>query len=399
MLPPRPSAAVGAPFGGGPELVERARALRAVAARHAEPSERERRLAPEVVDALADAGLLSMLVPRSLGGGEASPAELVGAIAEIARGDGSAGWCTAIAATSGALAAYLPEPHAHEVYGPGARCWGGVFAPRGRAVRDGDALRVSGRWPWATGSQHCDWLMGGCVLEQDGITATLPSGRPDVRLVLFPAAEVQIIDTWHASGLRGTGSHDMAVRDVEVPVGRAPSVLVDSPRERGPLYAFPLFGLLALALAAAGLGIARGAVDDLHGLAGTKQPTLGARTLAARSDTQGRLARAEARLRGARALVEETVAEAWERAHGDGAVPIEQRAALRLAATHAMAESAAVVDEMYALAGGSAVFESSPLQRRFRDVHVATQHMLVGPSAWELAGRVLLGVPADTDQL
>jgi alkylation response protein AidB-like acyl-CoA dehydrogenase len=184
-----------------------------------------------------------------------------------------------------------------------------------------------------------------------------------------------------------------------VPLGRSASVLAQSPREPGPLYAFPIFGLLALAIAAAGLGIARGAIDDLHGLAGTKRPALGSRTLAARADTQGRLARAEARLRGGRALVDGTVAEAWTRARGEGVVTIEQRAALRMAASHAMAESAAVVDEMYSLAGGSAVFESSPLQRRFRDVHVATQHMLVGPAAWELAGRVLLGVPADTDQL
>lgn len=397
MLPP--NAAHATPPGGRPDLAERARALSDLCARNAEESERGRRLAPEVVDALAGAGLFAMLVPRSAGGAEATPAEMVDAIAELARGDGSAGWCTAVAATSGALAAYLPEAHAREVYGSGARCWGGVFAPKGRAVHEGDTLRISGRWPWASGSQHCDWLMGGCVLEDGGLPEKLPSGRPDIRLVLFPAADVEIVDTWSVSGLRGTGSHDIAVRDLEVPLGRSASVLAQSPREPGPLYAFPIFGLLALAIAAAGLGIARGAVDDLHGLAGTKRPALGSRTLAARSDTQGRLARAEARLRGARALIDGTVDEAWTRARGEGVVTIEQRAALRMAASHAMAESAAVVDEMYALAGGSAVFESSPLQRRFRDVHVATQHMLVGPAAWELAGRVLLGVPADTDQL
>jgi alkylation response protein AidB-like acyl-CoA dehydrogenase len=274
-----------------------------------------------------------------------------------------------------------------------------VFAPKGRAVHEGETLRVSGRWQWASGSEHCDWLMGGCVLEDAGLPEKLPSGRADIRLVLFPAGEVEIVDTWSVSGLRGTGSHDISVQDVEVPIGRSASVIAHAPHEAGPLYAFPIFGLLSLAIAAAGLGIARGAVDDLHGLAGTKRPALGARTLAARADTQGRVARAEARLRAARALVDGAVDDAWAGATGEGAVTVEQRAALRMAASHAMAESAAIVDEMYALAGGSAVFESSPLQRRFRDVHVATQHMLVSPASWELAGRVLLGVPADTDQL
>src|SRR5680860_1025575 len=142
MPPPTPAPAT--PPGGRPGLVERARALSGLCARNAEESERGRRLAPEVVDALADADLFAMLVPRSLGGGEASPAEMVAAISELARGDGSAGWCTAVAATSGALAAYLPEAHARDVYGSGARCWGGAFAPKGRAVHEGDTLRVSG---------------------------------------------------------------------------------------------------------------------------------------------------------------------------------------------------------------------------------------------------------------
>jgi indole-3-acetate monooxygenase len=359
----------------------------ATAANHAERSESERRLAPEVVDALAGAGLFRMLVPRAYGGGEADPAEMVHSIATVARGDGAAGWCVAVACTSGVLAAYLPEEHAREVYGPDARCWGGVFAPKGRATVVGDSLRVTGRWPFTSGIDHCDWLMGGCMVEEE------------IRLVVFPASDVERIDTWDVAGLSGTGSHDMAVEDLVVPAGRSASLFVDRPREDGPLYAFPIFGLLSLAIASVALGIARGALDDLLGLAGSKTPAMGTRTLAARADTQGRTARAEARLRSARALVDDAVGEAWSAAVADGAITLEHRAGLRMAASHAMAESAAVVDEAYSLAGGSAIYSSSPLQRRFRDVHVATQHMLVGPSVWELAGRLLLGVPADTDQL
>ena len=370
-----------------------------MAARHSDRGERDGRLAPEVVDSLAKAGLFRMLVPRSVGGGEVAPAEMVDSIAAVACGDGAAAWCLAVACTSGALAAYLPEEHAREVYGAPARCWGGVFAPKGRAVVDGESLRVTGRWAFASGIDHCDWLMGGCVVEERGEVRKLPSGRPDVRLVVFAAHDVERIDTWDVAGLRGTGSHDMVVDDLAVPAGRSASLFVDPPREEGPLYVFPIFGLLSLAIASVALGIARGAVDDLLALAGAKTPSMGTRTLAARPDTQGRIARAEARLRAARALVDEAVGEAWTAAVAEGAITLEHRAGLRMAASHAMADSAAVVDEMYSLGGGTAIYSSSPLQRRFRDVHVATQHMLVAPPVWELAGRLLLGVPADTDQL
>ena len=379
--------------------VDSARAISKLAGELAATIERDRRLPAELVDALADAGMFSLLVPRSLEGGEVQPQVLVDCVEQLARGDAATAWCVSVATTSGMLAAYLPKDHARAVYSPPARCWGGVFAPKGRAVLEGDQLRVSGRWPFTSGIDHCDWLMGGCVVEEDGEPRKLPSGRADVRLVLFPAADVERVDTWDTAGLRGTGSHDMVVEDLLVPAARSASVISDAPREEGTLYAFPMFGLLALAIAAVGLGCARGAIDDLHELAGGKVPAMGSRTLAARPDTQARVAHAEARLRAARALVAETVGQAWERTENAGAVSIEDRAALRMAASHAMDESAAVVSEMYALAGGSPIYGSSPLGRRFRDIHVATQHMLVGPSTWELAGRVMLGVPADTDQL
>lgn len=361
--------------------------------------DRDRRLAPELVQALRKSGLFRMLVPASLGGGEATPWQMVTAVEELARGDAAAGWCVSVASTSGVLAAYLDDQHAREVFGEPMSCAGGVFAPKGRAtpVRPG-ALEVSGRWSFASGVAHCDWLLGGCtVAEADGVR-TLESGAPDVRMVLVPAAQANVIDTWAVSGLRGTGSHDFAVDAVEVPEARSVSLIADAPRHEGPLYAFPSFGLLALAIAGVGMGVARGAVQDLVGLADAKTPAMATHALAEQPDTRARVARAEAQLRAARALVQEAIGEAWEQALGEGGVDIEHRAGLRLAASHAMGTAAHVVDEMYALAGGSAVYDSSPLQRRFRDIHVATQHMLVNPSTWDFAGRVLLGAPVRSEQ-
>jgi len=369
-----------------------------LAAACAERTEAGRRLAPELAQALRDSGLFRLCVPGSLGGGEVTPAELVSAVETLGRADGAAAWCVAVAATSGALAAYLPEDYAREVYGDPAVCVGGVFAPKGQAVAEGDRLTVTGRWPFASGVDHSDWLMGGCLVEETGETRMLESGAPDIQLVLFPADRVHVIDTWSVAGLCGTGSHDIEVAGLEVPAGRSASLVSGTPREQGALYAFPVFGLLALAIAATALGIARGAVDDLVELAGAKTATMANRALEAAPDTQARVARAEARLRSATALIDHAIGDAWEEAHGDHAVTVERRAALRMAATHAMESAAGVVDEMYALGGGTSIYETSSLQRRFRDVHVATQHMLVGSSTWEFAGRVLLGQPVRAEQ-
>ncbi|CAN5465093.1 acyl-CoA dehydrogenase family protein [soil metagenome] len=343
-----------------------------------------------------------MLVPAGVGGGEAEPAELVAAVSELARGDGSAGWCLAVAATSGMLAAYVPREAAQEVYGGEGSIAGGVFAPMGRAQPQGEegaSYNVTGRWRFGSCCQHCDWLRGGCLVSEGDGLRKLESGAPDIRFMLFPAAETEVIDTWNVAGLRGTGSHDFSVTEIVVPHERSASLITDDPRCEGPLYAFPVFGLLALSIASVGLGIARGAIDDLVELATAKKPTGSTRTLAQRSDTQAAVAAAEAQVRSARALIDDAVGEAWRAASDGGEISVELKAALRLAASHAIRSSRDAVDSMYELGGGSAIYESSPLQRRLRDIHVATQHMLVGPATWELAGRILLGQEADASQL
>jgi alkylation response protein AidB-like acyl-CoA dehydrogenase len=378
---------------------EAARELAPVARELAADAERERRLPAELSAQIADAGLYRLCVPASLGGGEAPPAELLGAVEALAEGDTAAGWCVAVCATAGMLGAYLEPDAAAEVYGDPAGVVGGVFAPSGRAVADGEQLEVSGRWRFCSNVDNCDWVMGGCIAFDGEAPRTLDSGRPDIRLALMPIADVQVIDTWTVSGLRATGSHDIAAEALAVPVARAASLISGSPREAGPLYAFPPFGLLAGSIAAVALGTARGALDELGEIAGAKTPTLSTRKLAERAATQSGVARAEAAVRAARALLYAAVAECWAAAQDGGQISVELRAGLRLASTHAVEAAAEAIDEAYRLGGGSAIYETSPLQRRFRDVHAATQHMLVGPATWELAGRSLLGLEFDASQL
>ena len=384
---------------GSSEAVEAAGAIAGLAADHADEGERARKLSRPVVDAMVEAGFFRLCVPRSVGGGEADAAVLIEVCEELARGDAAAGWCIAVMSTAGMVAAYIPEDEALEIYGSADAVVGGVFAPRGRAVPDGEGYRITGRWPFSSGVDHCDWLLGGCIVERDGKPELLEGGRPDVRLCLFPASEAEVIDTWTVSGLRATGSHDIALEDALVPAVRTASVISEKPVATGALYAFPVFGLLALTIAGVALGIGRAAIDDLIELAGGKTPTASTRKLAERATTQTQIAQAEAGLRAARAFLYEAVAEAWGAAVAIGAVSLDQRTALRLAATHATTASAAAVDSAYNLGGGTSIYETSPLQRRFRDVHAATQHMLVGSSTWELTGRLLLGLPTDVAQL
>lgn len=383
-----------------PEPLAAARALAPTIRDRADEIEAGRRLPADLARQMAEAGLFRLLVPDSLGGAEADPATLLKAIEAVAEADGAAGWCVMIGATSGLTAAYLPETAAREIYGADpAAITGGVFAPMGKAVAVDGGYEVSGRWQWASGSQNCAWLMGGSVILDDGKPRLLENGMPDSRMMLFPAAEVEIIDTWQAAGLCGTGSHDMAVANRFVPAERSVSLVTDRPRSDGPLYKFPVFGLLAMGIAAVTLGIARRSIDELIDLAQAKTPTLSRSKLARRSRVQSDLAEAEAMLRSARAFLFEATAAAWDSASGVGEIPLEQRTDLRLAASHAVRAAASAVDLMYNAGGGSAVFRTSPLQRCFRDVHVATQHMMVSPPTFELTGRLLLGLDTDTAML
>jgi alkylation response protein AidB-like acyl-CoA dehydrogenase len=239
--------------------------------------------------------------------------------------------------------------------------------------------------------------MGGALVLEDGTARRTSGGAAETRMLLFPRRDAILHDTWSVSGLRGTGSHDMEVRDLFVPATRSVSLQDDTPRERGPLYALPVFGFLAVGVCAVGLGIARASIETLQDLAAAKTPTGSRRLLGDRALVQSAVAQAEGALRAARAGLREALAGVRDAA--PRGVGPRERALLRIAATHAARTSARVVDAMYEAGGGSSVYAASPLQRQFRDVHVMTQHASVAPPTLELAGRVLLGLEADLSLL
>jgi alkylation response protein AidB-like acyl-CoA dehydrogenase len=373
-------------------MLERAREAARIIAPLAGQIESDRRLPPDAVSALVTAGAYKLYVPKALGGFEAPLGVAVGVLEELARADGSAGWCAMIGATSGLMSAFLEEAVAREIYGAVDARTSGVFAPMGRAVPVEGGFRVSGRWPFASGCEHASWRMAGAFIV-GGTPDLLPSGAPNVQCFLFRATDTRVLDTWHTSGLRGTGSHDMEVSDVFVPKTHSFSLLRDPPRHAGPLYAMPFFGVLAASIAAVAIGIASSAIEQLSEAAKTKVPPGAKKPISHRDLVQLDVAEAEAKVSSARAFLREAIAGV------EADVTLTSRARLRLAGCHAVREAAAAVDAMYNAGGASAVYDTSPLQRHFRDVHVAMQHLMVSRTIAMLAGRVLLGVESNTDML
>lgn len=354
--------------------------------------EADRRLPEELVKRLRASGLLRAGAPCTVGASEASPADTLRCAETVARGDASAGWCVSIAATSSLLGGWLRPEGLAEVFGDPGNVAAGVWAPRGAARREDGGFRVSGRWTFCSGILHSDYLFAGCTVR-DG-----SDGEGVPRVLGIPVGELEIVDTWHTSGLCGTGSHDAVANAVFVPEHRS-LWLLDPPTSEAPLYRFPIFAFFALSIAAAALGNARGAIEDLKTLAVGKVGLGSSRTLAQRPATWSVVAQAEGSLRAARALYYQTVADAWDAARLAEPVSLGLRLALRLAATHAVRTAAEITSSMYDLGGGSAIYVDSPLQRRFRDAHAATAHFQVNPATWELTGRCLLGQPTDTTLL
>jgi alkylation response protein AidB-like acyl-CoA dehydrogenase len=348
----------------------------------------DRRLPEELVKLLEESGLLRAGAPAEVRGLELPPGVALRCAEAVARGNASAGWCVSIAITSSLLVAYLPASSREALFGDGRGVAAGVWAPRGTARTVDGGVVVSGRWSFCSGITHADMMFAGCLVDDQRV----PS------VVALPKEDLEVLDTWHTLGLRGTGSHDSVADEVFVPADRVFS-LFDGPVVDRPLYRFPVFGFFALSIGAAALGNARGAIDDLTELACAKKGLGSTRTLAERPATQAAVATAESALEAARALYYQGIATAWHAAQGGEGVSVEARNRLRLAATHAVRTSADVVRDMYDLAGGSAIYDSSPLQRRFRDAYTATAHFQVNEASRELPGRILLDQPADVAML
>ena len=378
----------------GEALLEKVRALAPSLTARAAEFEAARRIPADVIDQLRDIGVFRMYAPRSHGGLELDFPTTLEILTVLARADGAAGWTAMIGTGSLTFFSRLPRETLDTVFanGPDVIVCGSA-APAGVAHEVDGGYRVSGRWPFASGCQNADWLFSGCVVMRDGAPAPgRIEGAPLVRHVTLPASRWRIEDTWHVEGLRGTGSHHIALDDVFIPAANVFD-FGGSSCLPGPLYQSPLH-LVPLMHGAPAIGIAEGAVEDLVALAGTgKRPLFAVADLQDSPLFQLDLGRIVADVRAARAMQEAQASDHWRRALagelGGGAFLAEgAQTAVWVTST-----CIRVVDACYSLGGGSAVYDTSPLQRRLRDIHAASQHTAVQPRQYVNAGAARLGHP------
>ena len=355
--------------------------------------ETSRRVPPDLVQAIAEAGLFQLHLPRSMGGLELPPLTTARVIEEFSRVDGSVGWCTMIANSVCFFVSRLRAEVGRDLFGqpPDVRI-AGSLRPEGKAYRVDGGYRVQGRWDFASGVDHARWLLCTCVVMDGDGPRQLPGGTPEVRHLLVPAASATIEDTWSVVGMCGTGSHDFIVDNVFVPMPHTFS-LSEPPEEAGVLYHPRLLFIVPWTdTVGNALGIARGAIDAFIELATQRSSTSASTLLRDRPLVQTRVAEAEAILSAARAYVVDAVGAAWEAV--DTGVPDPGRAIAqaRLAITHGMHEAVRAVDLVFHAAGTNALYRKYPLERYFRDIHAAVQHAAGLPSHYEGAGQVLLGL-------
>jgi indole-3-acetate monooxygenase len=371
-----------------------ATALQPLVRAHAAEAERDRRLAPVVHRALAESGLFRLAAPACYGGLETDPNTMIRAIEVISEADGASGWTLMIGVeTVGIAMANLRPEVASSLLGDHPDIvFSGAINPLGTACPVEGGYLVNGRWPFASGCQQADWFWGGCiVIDADGEPIRVEGARQS-RQVLVPRSSYEVLETWDAAGLRGSGSHDVVVTDVYVPADHATDVYGERAAVTTPLYRLPIYSRLAFNKVGVATGIARAALDGFRGLCRDKTPTTSTDLLRERPQAQLAIAEAEARLRAARAFLFDAVDDLWVTTTAGDPATDEQRALVRLASSYCCAECVRAVEIVYAQAGITASSPASPLERAMRDVHVVPQHVMVAPAAIAGAGRVLLGL-------
>lgn len=366
-------------------VLERVTELAPAIAGRAAEIEAARRLPGDLLDELTVAGCFRLLRPTASGGMGADLPGAMRVFETLARADASVGWTVMIGAGAWCDLAGLPRESFDELFARGPDVLvAGAFNPTGSIVACDGGYRVTGRWSFASGCEHADWLFGNCI---EGIV----DGVPRLRCAVFAPEQTAIEDTWNVSGLSGTGSHHFHVDDVFVASDRTFVPLVDTPCLDIPLVRIPPPPVISLAIASVALGVAQAALDDVVALATTKVPLLAHSVLASNPLFQLELATADTELRAARALLYESAEATWATAVSRSPFTLEQRARTRAAAVWATERAVSVVTTAFRSGGGSSVYADSPLQRRLRDINALAQHFLVKRDTMTTAGGILAG--------
>ncbi len=389
----------GQAFADDPPVLHAALELRPQIQAAGDEMERIRRIPPQIAQAMKDAGVFGMVLPQSWGAPELDPLTQIWVIEALAMAEGSAGWCAMIGCDSGYITAFLEEDVAREMYRDIWVSTAATATATGQATPVRNGYRINGRFPFASGCQHSEWVWVGCNVVENGTQRVNAKGIPETRTCFLKVAECEILYTWYTTGLRGTGSHDLAVHDAFVPAERTFSFQDPNVVKRpGPLYAFPL--MFIAKGAAPALGIARHAIDVMIENAKRKparRMMLGegsepAKLLRDEVFVQESVAHAETLLGSARAYLFDVIGDLWETLVEERRLSAAQQARFMTTYTHVVGTCVEAVHHVYKASGGTAVYQSGALDRCLRDVLTMNQHLMGSLRTYEMAGRLLLGL-------
>jgi alkylation response protein AidB-like acyl-CoA dehydrogenase len=374
-------------------VLEGVRRVGSEAARRADEMDESGAIPSDLFDDLVATGCFQAMVPKAQGGLEFSLAEVNELTIEAARANGSLGWLLLVGIPAPLIFGLLPEETVTKLLADFPQVRGrGAIAPKGIAAPVDGGYMVSGQWPFASGGPNPDLVAGNCVVIENGVPRFGPGGAPDMVVAVLPAAQVEFLDTWHVLGLRGTDSCDFAIRDVFVPEHMTTNIFTATNRFDTPTTRLPLRVALATGHASVAIGIAQGALDDIVEVAKTKRAAMNPTAVLA-EDPVFRHSLGEHTLRHAsvRSLLDQTSQIAWEA--GRSGRPLSPKEILlgRTMAGYVTAECVKIVDAAYTMAGSVSLYDTSSLQRRLRDIHVATQHVAATTEGYRTLGAVVVG--------
>ena len=371
-------------------MLDRARELRSTIDAQASKTEGTE-LPKETVDALMGAGLFGVLTPKEVGGSELSVCELLDVFAEVARADGSAGWCLmAGASTIGYFGAYAEEPVVGELFADGIPLAAGQFAPNGTATREADGYRVNGNYQFGSGMNYAQWAGAGfLVLPEAG------SDAPATYLFgITPRDNIEVKGNWNVLGLATTASYDYTMDNVYIPKEATFLFAAPTRRRGGEMYEIGVIGLTAIGHSGFAIGVVRRALDELRSIAKTKI-RMGATT--GLNDSERflhALGTLESRFRAATAWVYQIFAELERDVQRSDKVNAILCNVARQATVHINQEGADIVREAYLLSGTTGLRDGA-LQRCFRDIHAGSQHFFASTASTLDFARDLMGNTPD----
>ena len=373
------------------EALSAAAGLRDLILENRAATEKDRQLPDPVVASIRECRLGRMALPAEYSGLETPVAEALAAFETLAEAEASVAWIVWNSSLPCWFARFLSEEARGEIFSDPSYLYASSTRPSGKATLNGDSYKVGGRWSLVSGCVHAAWIPVMCMVEKDGEVEMLAPEMPHMRMFFVPQEKYEILDTWYVGGLRGTGSHDVVLRDVSVPVGHScpmggPS-LMDSPLGRVPIFATVSAGCASICL-----GAANASLRALRDLASGKTPVDKGPSLRDRPAVQSLVARTDTRLKALRARLQSSCDRLWEGAQSGAERELADLAAVVGASITTGRECRTAVSDIYAAAGASALYTDNPIERAHRDVHAAAQHIALQPFWLEQAGRVHLGL-------